>query len=225
MAQRRMFSLKIVDTDEFIDMPASSRLLYYDLSMRADDDGFVSGPKKIIKMTGASNDDYRILESKQFIFPFENGVCVIKDWKVHNYIQKDRYQETIYKNQKNALNIDQNGSYTKCIQNVSKMDTQVRLELEKELEKEKEKKPRVSKKAGKEKEALVKPEGYDNLSFTKDQTVKLSERFDNITLNSIFDKLSAYKEATGKRYKSDYGAINSWVADAIIEKQRKTAVR
>jgi len=130
VAQRRMFSLKIVDSDSFLDMPISARLLYFDLCMRADDDGFISSPKKIMRMTGASHDDFKILIVKEYIITFENGICVITHWKIHNYIQKDRYQETIYKEEKRLLNTDENKVYTKCIQDVSKMDTQVRLELE-----------------------------------------------------------------------------------------------
>lgn len=120
MAQRRMFSLKIVDTDAFLDMPQSSRLFYYDLAMRADDDGFVSNPKKIMRMTGASEDDLKVLIGKKFILPFASGVCVIKHWKIHNYIQKDRYTPTTYLDEKSVLGEKDNGVYTldtKCIQN------------------------------------------------------------------------------------------------------------
>ena len=130
MAQRRMFALKIIDTDLFLDMPVSSQLLYFQLSMRADDDGFVGSPQKIIKMVNCSSDDLKILVSKSFIIPFESGICVIKHWKIHNYIQKDRYQKTLYDQEKSSLKND-NGTYnltdTKCIQNVSEVDTQVRL--------------------------------------------------------------------------------------------------
>ncbi|MFT5872792.1 MAG: hypothetical protein ACI8WT_001729 [Clostridium sp.] len=131
MAQKRMFSLKIIDTDLFLDMPASSQLLYFQLSMRADDDGFVSSPQKIIKIVNCSNDDLKILIAKSFIIPFESGVCVIKHWKIHNYIQKDRYQETLYGREKSSLE-ENNGTYklmdTECIQNVPDVDTQVRLD-------------------------------------------------------------------------------------------------
>jgi len=130
MAQRRMFALKIIDTDLFLDMPVSSQLLYFQLSMRADDDGFVGSPQKIIKMVNCSSDDLKILVSKSFIIPFESGICVIKHWKIHNYIQKDRYQKTLYGQEKSSLEND-NGTYnlmdTKCIQNVHEVDTQVRL--------------------------------------------------------------------------------------------------
>lgn len=87
MAERRMFSKAIIDSHAFFDMPASARLLYYDLGMRADDDGFVNNPKKIIRMIGAADDDLKLLVAKKFIIPFENGVVVIKHWRIHNYIR------------------------------------------------------------------------------------------------------------------------------------------
>lgn len=131
MAKRRMFSLDIIDTDNFIDMPQTTRLLYYELCMRADDDGFVSNPKKIQKMVGCSDDDFKVLITKQFIIPFNSGVVVIKHWRIHNYIQNDRYKTTLYTNEKSQLSTEKNGSYflenNECIQNGSKMDTQVRL--------------------------------------------------------------------------------------------------
>lgn len=124
MAERRMFAKTIIDSDAFIDMPMSARLLYYDLGMRADDDGFVNSPKKIMKMIGASQDDMRILAVRKFIIPFDSGIVVIKHWKIHNYIAKDRYTETKYKEEKALLQLDENNSYTTCIQPVYKMDTQ-----------------------------------------------------------------------------------------------------
>mgnify|MGYP007071621961 CR=1 FL=1 len=131
MAQRRMFSMKIVDTDAFLDMSQTAQLLYFHFSMRADDDGFVSNPKKIMRMIGVQDDDMKVLIAKKFIIPFESGVCVIKHWKIHNYIQNDRYTETNYTDEKKKLLLKENGSYKlkdeECIQDVSKVDTQVRL--------------------------------------------------------------------------------------------------
>ena len=92
MAERRMFAKSIIDSDAFLDMPMSARLLYYDLSMRADDDGFVNSPKKIMKIVGASVDDMNILIARKFILDFESGVIVIKHWRIHNYIRIDRYK-------------------------------------------------------------------------------------------------------------------------------------
>ena len=126
MAQRRMFSLKIVSSDAFLDMPTSSRELYFQLGMYADDDGFVN-PKKIIRMIGASDDDIKVLIGKRFLLPFENGVVVIKHWLVNNLIRKDFYQETIYLEQKNSLEVKENKAYTECKQNVNNLDTQDRI--------------------------------------------------------------------------------------------------
>ena len=112
MAERRMFAKSIIDSDLFLDMPVTARLLYYDLSMRADDDGFVDSPKKIMRMIGASQDDFTILAARQFIIPFDNGIVVIKHWRIHNYIRKDRYEETKYKSEKDMLRLDANKAYT-----------------------------------------------------------------------------------------------------------------
>lgn len=111
MANRRMFSKKITDTDLFMDMPSSAQNLYFHLNMNADDDGFVGSPKKIQRTIGASRDDLTILMTKQYIIPFESGVVVIKDWKIHNYIRPDRYYETMYKDEKSMLSFDENNAY------------------------------------------------------------------------------------------------------------------
>lgn len=132
MAERRMFAKTIIDSDAFLDMPLSAQALYFHLSMRADDDGFVNNPKKIQRMIGASDDDCKLLVMKRFILTFESGVIVIKHWRIHNYIQKDRYKETLYQEEKNALALDEKNAYTEaekvpCIQNGYKTDTQDRL--------------------------------------------------------------------------------------------------
>src|SRR3990167_7442513 len=114
MAQRRMFSLKIVSSDAFLDMPTSSRELYFQLGMRADDDGFVN-PKSIVRVCGASEDDLKVLMSKRFVIPFENGVVVIKHWKINNLIRKDFYQETTYIEEKKRLILKENGAYTENV--------------------------------------------------------------------------------------------------------------
>lgn len=111
MAERRMFAKTIIDSDAFLDMSPTARLLYYDLGMRADDDGFVNSPKKIMRMVGASEDDLRVLALKKFIIPFDNGIVVIKHWRIHNYIRKDTYNETPYKEQKALLELDENNAY------------------------------------------------------------------------------------------------------------------
>ena len=135
MAERRMFSKQIIDSDAFLNMPLSSQVLYFHLSMRADDDGFVNNPQKITRMVGASPDDFNILVAKKFILTFDNGVIVIKHWLMHNYIRNDRYKPTTYIEEKKSLNIKQDKSYTRSTvgipSDIPLVSTgKVRLELE-----------------------------------------------------------------------------------------------
>ena len=122
-----MFAKTIVDSDAFLDMPLSSQALYFHLSMRADDDGFINNPKKIQRMIGCADDDLKLLLAKNFIIPFESGVCVIKHWKINNYIRNDRYKPTVYAEEKAQLQCKENGAYTLGIPNGYQMETQVRL--------------------------------------------------------------------------------------------------
>ena len=107
-----MFAKTIVLSDAFLDMPLGARCLYMTMGMLADDDGFVNNPKSIMRQSGATTDDLKILIEKKFIIPFESGVIVIKHWRINNYLQKDRYQETKYIEEKSQLQIDEKGAYT-----------------------------------------------------------------------------------------------------------------
>lgn len=138
MADRRMFSKKIIDSDAFLDMPLSTQALYFHLSMRADDDGFVSNPKRIKQMVGASDDDLKLLILKRFILTFDSGVVAIKHWKIHNLIKNDRYVPTTYTEEFKTLTLDSKKAYTERIQvgtemepnwnqNGTKMDPQVSI--------------------------------------------------------------------------------------------------
>lgn len=112
MAEKRMFTLSVVDTDWFLDMPLSTQALYFHLNMRADDDGFVDSPKSIMRKIGANNNDYQLLVAKRFILEFESGVLVIKHWRMHNTIQKDRYKPTRFQEEYNQLEVKDNKIYT-----------------------------------------------------------------------------------------------------------------
>ena len=126
MAERRMFAKSVIDSDLFLDMPPTTQMLYFHLAMRADDDGFINNPRRIQRMIGASDDDMRILIAKQFILTFQSGVIVIRHWKIHNYIQKDRYRPSACE-EKDFIYLDKTKAYeisdTKCIHDVSKEDT------------------------------------------------------------------------------------------------------
>lgn len=126
MANRRMFSLDIVDSDAFLDLPLTSQALYFHLGMRADDDGFINNPMRILRTIGGNKSDFEMLIHKRFLLIFPNGVVVIKHWKMHNYIPRDRYKETVYLDEKSLLTLKENGSYTECntpcIQNVYSLE-------------------------------------------------------------------------------------------------------
>ncbi|MFW7419002.1 hypothetical protein ACODH8_02285 [Vagococcus fluvialis] len=131
MAERRMFAKTIIDSDLFLDMPLTTQLLYFHLSMRADDDGFINNPKRILRTVGCGDDDLKILITKNFIIPFESGIVVIKHWKIHNYIRVDRYKATVYSEEKQQLITNENKIYdvgmSSGIPNDNQMETQVRL--------------------------------------------------------------------------------------------------
>ena len=112
MAEKRMFTQKIIDSDAFLDMPLSSQALYFHLNMRADDDGFVNNPKRIQRTVGASEDDLKLLIVKRFVIGFDSGVIVIKHWKMHNTLKKDRYNPTQYQEELQTLALKDNKSYT-----------------------------------------------------------------------------------------------------------------
>lgn len=131
MAERRMFAKSIVLSDAFLDMPLSARCLYFTLGMLADDDGFVSSPRAILRQCGATQDDMLILLQKRFILSFDSGIIVIKHWRINNYLQSDRKKDTTYKDELRSLMLDENNAYTEkkgeenpCIQNVYTMYTQ-----------------------------------------------------------------------------------------------------
>lgn len=112
MAERRMFAITVVDSDAFLDMPLSTQALYFHLSMRADDDGFINNPKKIQRTIGATDGDAAMLIARKFIIPFDTGVVVIKHWRINNFLRKDRYHETVYQEEKEQLSIKDNGAYS-----------------------------------------------------------------------------------------------------------------
>ena len=123
-----MMSKSIIKSDTFLDMPATTQNLYFHMLLDADDDGFINAPKSIMRMIGAKEDDMKVLTAKQFVIPFESGVVVIKDWKIHNYIQNDRYKPSalperdlinIQKDKSYTLKVDVSDMDTKCIQDVS----------------------------------------------------------------------------------------------------------
>lgn len=231
MAQKRMFTMKIVDSDAFLDMPLSTQCLYFHLNMRADDDGFVGNPKKIMRMIGASEDDFKILLAKKFLLIFENNVIVIKHWWMNNTLRKDCYHETSYLDEKNQLKLKENKSYTlgndgislkNCEQNVNELLPGCEQNVNAELDKDKE----LDKEQGKNNnsEKKVKPEVdirecwfnlYQKLFNEKPDSniipTKRQSFWASIT-KQIQKRLELYDADTLKSALR-YGAMEKWVID------------
>lgn len=207
MAERRMFAKTIIDSDAFLDMSLSTQALYFHLSMRADDDGFINNPKKIQRMIGAAEDDMKILTAKKFIIPFESGVCVIKHWRIHNYIRNDRYTETVYKDEKSQLTLKDNKAYTlgsnygiPCVNHrVYQLDTQDRLG-----------KDRLGK------DRLDNTISKDIVSSTKVQLEEIITVWNELGLQKII----SIKSGTN-RYKLLHARIKEYGYEKVIEGIRK----
>ena len=205
MAERRMFAKTIIDSDAFLDMPMSTQALYFHLSMRADDDGFINNPKKIQRMIGATEDDLKLLIAKNFIIVFESGVIVIKHWKIHNYIRNDRYKPTVYQEEKDQLELKDNGAYTLGIPNGYQMETQVRLG-----------KDSIGKVNNKEGKKFVKP------TIEEIQEYCL-ERKNGINANAFYDFYESKDWMVGKNKMKNWKAcIRTWEQRDKKEKQSST---
>ena len=237
MAERRMFTQKIIDSDAFLDMPLSTQSLYFHLNMRADDDGFVNNPKKIQRMVGASEDDLKLLIAKRFILAFENGVIVIKHWRMHNLLRKDRYSPTQYVDQMNRLEIKDNGAYTeKEIEtpipqlatewqpNGNQMATQDsigkdrldkvsigKVSIGEDISDSDEPKPPKSK------PTKHKYGEYNNVLLTDDELQKLKTEYSDY--EERIERLSSYVASTGKSYKSHYATIRNWARKEPVRKE------
>lgn len=217
-----MFAKAIIDSDAFLDMPPSTQVLYFHLAMRADDDGFINNPKTIMRIVGAKDDDIKLLVAKRFIIPFDSGVVVIKHWRIHNYIQKDRYTETKYIEEKNQLIINKKNGYSlKQIgllddenDNVYILDTQDRLGKDRlgkdrlELERDKNKATRFIKPTIDEIKTFLNEQEYET------DIDRYADRFYN------FYESKGWK--VGKEKMKDWkAAIRGWLSRDNIRKIEK----
>ena len=209
-----MFAKTIIDSDVFLEMPQTTQNLYFHLSMRADDDGFINNPKSIMRTIGCSNDDMSVLIARQFLIPFESGVVVVRHWRVHNYIQKDRYKETVCIDEKAMLELDKNNAYfttdTACIQNVSNLDTQDRLGKDSiELGKCSIGEGIECSAPQNTKPTRHKYGEYKNVLLSDEELEKLKAEFADDWQERI-ERLSEYIASTGKKYKNFLATIRTW---------------
>lgn len=213
MAERRMMSKKVIHSDDFMDLPATTKNLYFYLMIEADDDGFVNSPKRIQRMIGGTDDDAKLLLAKKFIISFESGVIVIKHWRMHNYIRSDRYKATTYTKEAEKLNLKDNGIYT--------LDTvgipSVNIGKDRLGEDSIGKVSLVKSKKNNKKEfsfSLSKKQSYDNLS--KEYKEKLKAKCLLIDGDiSRYEDFVTQLEAKGYQYKDFSRAYMSW------DKERK----
>ncbi len=201
MADKRMISKTIVDSDAFLDMPLSSQALYFHLNIRADDEGFVNNPKKIMRLIKSADDDMKILLTKRYLLTFESGVMVIKHWLIHNNLRKDRIKPTLYKEERSLLGIKENKAYTddvnqmstKCQPNVG--IGEIRLgEI-------------------REEECSTGEGRSETLTMTDDELNKLFKDFGSEVVMEYIDKIKLHIESSGKEYKSHSATIRKWLKE------------
>lgn len=216
MAERRMFAKTIIDSDAFLDMPLTTQALYFHLGMRADDDGFINKAKNIQRMIGAVEDDLQRLIDNGFVIPFDSGVIVIKHWKLHNYIQNDRYKPTVYTEEKKLLGVKENKVYTldnDCIQDVSKMDTQDRVGKES-----------IGKESIGQNRAQTFPKMYgknSNIPLMDYEFENLCDKYDKDVLFVALNKMSDYIIDANKEYSDYYERLCKWIEEDLSESRAK----
>ena len=211
MANKRMFSKQITTSDAFMEMPVSSQLLYFHLNLEADDDGFVSNPKRTIKMIGANDDDLKVLLAKRFLLAFESGVMVIKHWLLHNTIRKDMYKETQYLDEKKLLQIKDNNVYTE-VRNESVTSPLHRLDKDRL---DKIRLEQVRNTFGE----------HQNVKLTLEEYDKLVEKLGESNTKVLIEELSGYMASKGKRYASHYATIQTWARRRVQEHNEKNNKR
>lgn len=220
MAERRMFTTKIVESDPFTEMPLSAQALYFHLNMAADDDGFVNNPQKIRRSVAASADDFEILVAKRFLLIFENGLVLIKHWRMHNSIRKDRYKPTQYQEQLSSVHVKGDGAYTekKALQSDeddfgNQLTTKWQPTDNQWLPQDSIGEVSIDKvnidKKKNEKEIRHKYGEYSNVLLSDVEYEKLKSEFPSDYTERI-ENLSSYIASTGKTYKNHLATIRNW---------------
>ncbi len=211
MAERRMFTKKITDDDHFMALSASAQALYLHLSMCADDDGFNNQISVCMFKAHASVSDLEALLEKRYIYQFDNGVIVIKHWRMANALRKDRYTPTAFQEELGKLGIKDNGSYT--LLSECENDDGCRLVAtwlpQDRLGKDSIDKDRERKKDIKKEKTRHKYGSYKNVLLSDEAMDKLKAEFPNDYSERI-ERVSEYCESTGKTYKNYLATIRAW---------------
>ncbi|MCI8575824.1 MAG: DnaD domain protein [Bacilli bacterium] len=221
MAQKRMFDKRVIDNDEFLEMPLTTQAIYFHLNMRADDDGFVDNWKSVLRLVGGKEDDMKVLISKKFVIPFEKGVIVIKHWKINNLLRKDRYIETIHQEEKNLLIVEKNGEYSLGIPMVDQLATQY---------------SRVEN--SREKNSIVVVEDKDNLNTIEEATTPatteslfefVEKKFGRLLGDTEYEVISTWEDNQVTRYAIKQAelarAFNVKYIGRILESYKKENIK
>ncbi len=237
MAAKRMFNNTVLDSDAFLDMPLSAQALYFHLNMRADDDGFISNPKRIQAYIGASEDDLKLLILKSFVIAFDDGVIVIKHWRMHNTLRKDRYTPTNYQDDLALLGIKENKAYTLDVSKMATIgcqtvstdigidigidididkDSDIDTDLDQDTEIVSESTPTPKKKEPKHKYGE-----YQHVLLTDTDRERLVNDYGEDETHEAIKYLDEYIETSGKKYKNHYLVMRKWVFDAVKEHKKK----
>ena len=228
MAERRMMAKSVIDTDQFMEMPATAQCLYFHLLLRADDDGFISNLKQVMRMTGVKEDDAKLLITKQFLIPFSSGVVVIKHWRIHNLIRKDRYNKSVCR-EREEIGLTDNNDYVKldgCQLVAKRLPIGCQTVNPGKVSKGKVSIGKVSigkvsigkVSIGKDTTKPMRHQygEYKNVLLTDADVEKLKKEFPN-DWDKRIERMSAYMASTGKSYKNHLATIRNW---ARMQKER-----
>jgi hypothetical protein len=215
MAEKRMFTKTIVDSDVFLDMPQSAQNLYFHLNMRADDEGFINSPKKIMRMVNSNQNDMDILLSKRYLLLFASGVMVVKHWKMHNAIRQDRIKETMYTEEKATLTVKENGAYTDNIKSLQPIDNQVTTKSLRRLDKIRLEENSIDKISKVKKEPKQSFHDFELIKLTQKEYDSCIENYGLDQTKKALDKLNSFIGSKGDKYKSHFHTLSSWVWQSV----------
>ena len=220
MGDRRMFSKSIIDSDSFLDMPATTQLLYFHLGMCGDDEGFINNPRKVQRSVGCTDDDMRLLIAKQFIIPFDSGVIVIRHWCIHNTIRKDRLKPTIFRAERHQLGLDENDCYylpdsqspTACQPPVNQLPTERPHNIREDNIREDNIREDNAREDGSHscKPTKHKHGSFGHVLLTDEELSRLRADLGEPTVTEYIRRLDEYIEQKGAKYRNHSLTIRNW---------------
>lgn len=224
MADRRMFTKKITNSDAFLEMSSAAQALYFHLNQEADDDGFNNQIQAAMFRAHASIDDLKVLLMKNFIIRFESGVIVIKHWRMHNTLRKDRYNPTNFQDELSLLNVKDNGAYTLVEDHgchmVANPVPQVRLGKD-SIGEDSIGEVNIPEDKSSSRTQKHKSGEYKKVLLTDAELEKLKAEYGTVLTDKAITHLDEYIEMKGYKAKNHYLCIRKWVINAVNEKERK----